>query len=139
MRNHLILIASASLFCWAAAGAQRSSGPSKGTLIVDGGGATEPVVREFARLAGGASASIVVIPTGASSFRFGPDKIILNPDWPRDRSEWRAYETHVKQWFGVDDVTVLHTRDRAVADSEAFAQPLTRATGVFLSAGNAGR
>ena len=81
----------------------------------------------------------MVIPTGASSLRFGPDKIILNPDWPRDRAEWKAYESHVKQWFGVDNITFLHTRDRSIADSEEFVKPLLDATGVFLGTGNAGR
>ena len=34
---------------------------------------------------------------------------------------------------------MLHTRDRAVANSDAFVAPLKSATGVYLIAGNAGR
>ena len=34
---------------------------------------------------------------------------------------------------------VLHTRDRAIADSASFVAPLKSATGVYLVAGNAGR
>src|SRR6266852_4786843 len=71
---------------------QRSSGPAKGTLIVDGGGTTDSVKDRFVSIAGGKEARIVAIPTGASSIRFGPQKIILNPDWPRNRPEWLAYE-----------------------------------------------
>src|SRR6185503_2059722 len=68
--------------------AQRSSGPPNGTLIVDGGGATDAVVRRFVELAGGAQARIVAIATAPSAIRFGPDNIVLNPDWPRERKEW---------------------------------------------------
>lgn len=119
--------------------AQRSSGPAKGILIIDGGGTTATVKNQFVLLAGGPKARIVVIPTGASSLRFGEKNIILNPDWPRDRPEWLAYEADLKQWLGIENVTVIHTRDRKVADSEDFAKPLQTATGVFLSTGNAGR
>jgi cyanophycinase len=122
-----------------AASAQRSSGPAKGILIVDGGGVTDLVRDRFMSLAGGASARIVVIPTGVSSLRFGEKKTILDPDWPRDRPEWLAYEAYLKKWLGTEHVTVIHTRDRKVADSEDFVRALRNATGVFLSAGNAGR
>ncbi|HXD32593.1 MAG TPA: cyanophycinase [Pyrinomonadaceae bacterium] len=119
--------------------AQRSTGPVKGTLIVDGGGSTDLVKNRFVERAGGAQAHIVVIPTGASSVRFGDDKIILDPDWPRDRTEWKAYEAYLKHWFGVEDVIVIHTRDRKTANSDQFIAPLRKATGVFLGAGNSGR
>jgi cyanophycinase len=119
--------------------AQGSSGPSRGTLIVDGGGSTDLVKDRFVAIAGGKNAKIVVIPTGASSLRFGPEKTILDPDWPRDRTEWAAYQKYLTTWSGTEHITVLHTRDRAVADSEEFAKPLRTATGVFLGTGNAGR
>src|ERR1700704_6134156 len=113
--------------------AQRSSGPARGILIVDGGGATALVRDRFLSLAGGAKARIIVIPTGASSLRFGEKNTILDPDWPRDRPEWAAYEEYLKQWFGTENVTVLHTRDREVANSADFVIPLLNATGVFLA------
>jgi len=119
--------------------AQRSSGPANGILIVDGGGGTALVMKMFASLAGGAKARVVVFPTGASSLRFGETNVILNPDWLRERPEWTAYEAYLKQLLGVDNITIMHTRDRRVADSEEFVRPLTTATGVFLSTGNAGR
>jgi cyanophycinase len=119
--------------------AQRSSGPAKGILIIDGGGLTDLVKDKFAELAGGSKARIVVIPTAASSIRFGDDKVILDPDWPRERAEWKAYETYLKRWFGTDDVIIIHTRDRKTADSSSFVAPIKTATGVFLGAGNAGR
>jgi cyanophycinase len=119
--------------------AQRSSGPVKGILILDGGGMTAIVRDRFVSLAGGAKARIVVIATGVSALRFGEKNTILDPDWPRDRPEWPAYEAYLKQWLGTENVTVIHTRDRKVADSEDFVKPLRTATAVFLSAGNAGR
>jgi len=119
--------------------AQRSSGPAKGILILDGGGTTAIVRDRFVSLAGGAKARIVVIPTGVSALRFGEKNTILDPDWPRDRPEWAAYEAYLKQWLGTENVTVIHTRERKVADSEDFVKPLRTATAVFLSAGNAGR
>ncbi len=127
------------LFGCACLWGQRSSGPAKGTLIVDGGGTTDLVKELFVSIAGGKEARIVVIPTGASSIRFGSQKVILNPDWPRDRPEWSAYEADLKMWFGVGNVVVLHTRNRAIADAEEFVAPLRTATGVFLGTGNAGR
>jgi|SRR5439155_18581509 len=104
----IFLLASAS------AQGQRSTGPSKGTLVVDGGGATDLVKQRFVSLVGGPNARIVVIPTGASALRFGPENTVLNSDWPRERPEWAAYERYLKNWFGSENIIVLHTRDRAV-------------------------
>lgn len=140
MKNRFFAAAGCiALVCIAAFSAQRSSGPAKGILIVDGGGTTAIVRDRFVSLAGGAKARIVVIPTGVSSLRFGEKNTILDPDWRADRPEWAAYEAYLKQWLGIENVTVIHTRDRKVADSEEFVKPLRTATGVFLSAGNAGR
>ena len=140
MKSRLIAAAAClTLLGIVAFSAQRSSGPAKGILILDGGGTTAIVRDRFVSLAGGAKARIVVIPTGASSLRFGEKNTILDPDWPRDRPEWAAYEAYLKQWLGTENVTVIHTRERKVADSEDFVKPLRTATAVFLSAGNAGR
>lgn len=118
---------------------QRSSGPAKGILIVDGGGATNLVKDKFVSLAGASHARIVVVPTGASALRFGPNNTTLDLDSPPERAEWEGYEAYLKNWLGLESVVVLHTRDRETADSEEFVKPLQTATGVFLSAGNAGR
>ena len=127
-----------SLCCTTLVG-QQSGGPPKGTLIVDGGGTTTPIKDRFVTLAGGANARIVAIPTGASALKFGPKDTILDLKWPRERPEWKGYEDDLKKWFGVENVTVIHTRDRAIADSKEFVKPLQTATGVFLGTGNAGR
>jgi cyanophycinase len=135
------LVGAAALVTSAASplAAQKSAGPPNGTLILDGGGATEPVVRRFVELAGGAQARIVVCPTAASAIKFGEQDVVLDPDWPRDRKEWGQYQAHLTRWLGADRIEVLHTRDRSEADSKAFVAPLDSATGVYLTAGNAGR
>ena len=138
IRRTIFAVAMVAL-CNCPLGAQKAAGPAAGTLIVDGGGATEPIVRRFVEHAGGPQAHIVVFATGPSAIRFGDQNIILNPDWPRDRKEWNQYEEYLKGWLGVDLVQVLHTRDRDVANSDAFLAPLKSATGVYLIAGNAGR
>ena len=125
--------------CAAPLDAQKSSGPQRGTLIVDGGGATNDVRKKFVELAGGANARIVVIPTGPSTIRFGEQNTILDPDALRDAAEWRAYTAYIKEWLGIDTVVFMHTRDRAIASSEAFVRPLKDATGVYLTPGNSGR
>lgn len=119
--------------------AQKSAGPRTGTLIIDGGGVTGPIVRRFVELAGGRRSQILVIVTGPSALRFGPQNTILNPDWPHDRTEWSQYREYLKGWLGVDSVHLLHTRDTAEANTPAFVAPLRSATGVYLIAGNAGR
>ena len=52
----------------------------------------------------------------------------------RHRREEREEETFIRR-FGVKNVTVLHTRDRAEADTEAFVAPLKTARGVWFGGG----
>src|SRR5262249_54126565 len=96
-------------------------GPRSGTLVIDGGGQNPATGRAFVKLAGGPDAEIVLIPTATES---EPDA----DDLERSR---RAFERS----FGVSHVTVLHTRDRAQADTEAFVAPLKKARGVWFSGG----
>lgn len=97
-----------------------------GTLLLVGGGPTQDDLNaEFVRLAGGASAKIVVIPTAAVDA--GKDAEAL-----ADAEGWARI-------LGVPHVTVMHTSSRKEADSEAFVRPLRDATGVFLAGGEAGR
>lgn len=95
-------------------------GPDKGSLVIVGGAMRDPaILQRFLRLAGGADAPIVVIPTagGADSY---------------DQS-WRGLRSFTAG--GATDVTLLHTYDRAVADSEQFVAPLLRARGVWFTGG----
>jgi cyanophycinase len=98
--------------------ATESTGPPKGALVISGGAEIQPIVTRFVELAGGPDARFVFIPTATES-----DATI-----PRAGESW-------KRRFGVKNVTVLHTRDRAEADSEKFVAPLREANGVWFGGG----
>lgn len=95
-------------------------GPANGSLVVVGGAMRDPgIVRRFIDLAGGPDAPIVVIPTagGAAEYdRFYPGL-----------RQFRA--------AGATNLTVIHTNDRAEADSEAFVVPIREAGGVWFPGG----
>lgn len=95
-------------------------GHPRGSLLLAGGGRLGPeVIARFVELAGGADARIVVIP-GAGT----------QEDFPEDWSGFRLLEK-----AGAQNLVVLHTRDREVADSPGFAAPLREATGVWIPGG----
>ena len=88
--------------------------------MIAGGGRVGPeILTRFFDLAGGRDAPLVVIPTanGAESYP---------PDW----SGLKMFRD-----FGVTNITVLHTNDRTVADSEAFVKPITTARAVWFPGG----
>jgi cyanophycinase len=95
-------------------------GPDRGALFIAGGGVLDgEIVATFVRLAGDRDARIVIIPTAATEDSF-----------PESWAGLRLFRQ-----AGVEDVTVLHTRSRTTADSEAFTEPLRSATGVWFSGG----
>ncbi len=95
-------------------------GPPHGTLVAAGGGPVRgEILERFVAHAGGASARIVVIPTAHDGDAFSDG--------------WKGLAPFRK--MGAAGVTVLHTRDRTVAESEAFVAPLKAATGVWISGG----
>src|SRR5687767_2794074 len=88
-------------------------GPDKGTLVIVGGNMQDPaIVSRFIDLAGGSEAPIVIIPTAGEA-----------------DDEYDQYWSGLKQWRqnGAKNITVMHTRDRKVADSEAFVKPIREA------------
>src|SRR5262245_5352696 len=94
-------------------------GPKSGTLVIDGGARSPEAVRAFVNLAGGPDSAFVLIPTAAENV-------------PVDvKARGAAFAAE----FGVKHVTVLHTRDRAEADREAFVAPLETARGVWFGGG----
>ena len=98
---HLVVLALLLASTTIAAGAE--VGPTNGSLIVAGGGVTDPAIYErFVALAGGPEAPIVVIPTAGSGETYGDF-------WPGLKRLRDAGATHI---------TVLHTRDRREADRE---------------------
>jgi len=99
---------------------QSKVGPPRGTLVVHGGGKlTKDFLSQFVELAGGPHAPMVVIPTAGDEDKY-PD------DWPG-----------LKPWInaGFQHITLLHTRDRAVADTPKFVRPLETARAVWITGG----
>jgi cyanophycinase len=98
-----------------------SHGPKKGTLLITGGITQRRDYERFIAMAGGVNARIVVIPSA----------IITAPLSAAEMEKFCIDPTT----FGGTQCTVLHTTDRAVADSESFVSPLKEATGVWLMGG----
>jgi len=95
-------------------------GPEKGALVIVGGAMQDPaIVKRFIDLAGGPDAPIVIIPTAG------------------DADEYDQYWSGLRQWRenGATNLTVVHTRDRKAADTEAFVKPIRAARGVFFAGG----
>ena len=118
--------------------AHTSSGPERGTLILTGGD-LETGLKEFVTLAGGPDANIVYIPTAASSLRLPSGLIwewLYTDELPANTPEFKA---ELCKLFGIKSITILHTRNRKIANSEEFVKPLRSAQGVWISGGNAGR
>jgi cyanophycinase len=94
--------------------------PGDGWLLIAGGGTLPPsIYRRFVRLAGGANARIVVIPTASSEEGFDDDWYGLAP---------------LKR-AGARSLRILHTRSREEANSLPFVAALENATGVWISGG----
>lgn len=95
-------------------------GPARGAVLAAGGGDLgADIFDRFLELAGGIDARIVLIPTAGAE------------DGSHDA--WTALEA--LRDAGATSIEVLHTRNRNVADLEAFSGPLHDATGVWISGG----
>ncbi len=95
-----------------------SLGPDKGSLVIVGGGKLgDEIVSRFITLAGGKDAKFIFVSTASGS------------DKPAD----------VAKTFlalaGCKNVTVLHTKDRAIANSKEFVEPLKKANAVWFEGG----
>jgi cyanophycinase len=100
--------------------ARSSVGPERGALVIVGGGGLGPeIVTRFVALAGGPESEFVVIPTASET----------------DPVDTRRARERFMKAFGVKNVSVLHTRDRAEADTDAFVAPLRTATAVWYDGG----
>lgn len=100
--------------------AEPAVGPQRGSVVAVGGALRDTaIVRRFVELAGGPEAPIVVIPTAGGAESYDDDFAPMR--------RLRA--------VGVTNLTMLHTDDPAVADSEGFVGPLLDAGGVWFSGG----
>jgi cyanophycinase len=96
-----------------------------GALVIVGGGGTPPLVHDlFFHLAGGPQARVVHIPSATRLFDEIPDK----------REYYCEFYEHNPLSF-----EFLHTYDRSVAERIEFAEPLDRATGVWIGGGTQSR
>lgn len=88
--------------------------------MVGGGGMKDPaIVERFLELAGGPEVPIVVIPTAGGGDHYD--------------QYWTGLGSFKEA--GATKLTVLHTRDRNVADSEEFVKPIREARGVWFTGG----
>jgi cyanophycinase len=101
----------------------QTSGPEKGWLIIDGGGVPDEVKKRFVALAGGSDANIVFIPTALS------DEEMTAQGFFQGQGKGLA-----RSW-GINHITMLHTRDKARANSEYFIDVLRKASGVLIWGG----
>jgi len=102
-------------------------GPAKGTLVIVGGGSMEGtgILEKFIQLAGGPEARVVVVPTAGGN---------KNPDGTiRVYNEERVLAAWLKR--GLKNVTMLHTHDPKIADTEEFVKPLREANAVWFEGG----
>ncbi len=88
-------------------------------MIIGGGLRSEALLKQFIALSGGPEASILLVPTAAE----GDDPA----------SYWE--DLRDLEAAGARHVTILHTRDRKIADSDAFVAPIRQAGGVFIMGG----
>ncbi len=95
-------------------------GPERGALVVVGGAMRSPeIYQRFIELAGGPDAHIVLVPTAGGAEEYD--------EFYQGMNAWRAN--------GARNLTILHTTDPAVADTDAFVEPLRTAGGVFFFGG----
>jgi cyanophycinase len=103
--------------------AEASLGPEKGTLLIIGGAARDPLfLKLFKEYAGGDTAHIIVVPTAYDDNQIKKDSAFI----------------HLRAKFeqaGFKNIRIMHTRDKAVANSEAFIAPIKKASGVYFMGG----
>ncbi len=95
-------------------------GQEMGSLVIVGGAMkSDSIVNRFVELAGGWDAAIVVIPTASGRENYTQNSGLAG--WLRK--------------LGATNVTVLHTNDRKMADTDSFVRPLRNANGVWFGGG----
>ena len=103
-----------------------AKGPSKGKLLLMGGGILEVHAELIRRFAGGEEARIVVIPTA-----FSDEEIARDP-------EFKKVKRHFEK-LGFSNTHILHTRDPEVANQPTFTKPLEEVMAVIILGGKTQR
>jgi cyanophycinase len=95
-------------------------GPKNGTLFIGGGSiSSDSLIKTFIKLAGGNDAAIVVIPTADVGEKY-------------DKNVGAAGRMRK---LGATNVSILHTSNRAIANTDSFVQPLMNASAVWFGGG----
>ena len=103
-------------------------GPATGTLVIVGGGSTAGtgIMERFIELGGGAEEGrFVIVPTAGGNYDREGNLRVFDED--RVLASWRER--------GVMNVSMLHTHDAKLADTEAFSADLVQATAVWFNGG----
>ena len=99
-------------------------GPAHGALVISGGAeTTADIYKRFIELAGGPDAFILVVPTSGNAEKYDDSCECLR---------WLKLA-------GARNLRLLHTNDRATANTEAFVAPLQKARGIWFAEGNSWR
>jgi cyanophycinase len=119
------LIMLTCLFAFVSLATAQTTGPGRGWLIIDGGGEPDEVKKRFVELAGGPDANFVLIPTAQSDEQIEKGGFFRGQGkgWARS---WGIHDGHI---------TMLHTRDKARANSDYFIDALRKASGVWIMGG----
>ena len=103
-------------------------GPANGTLVIVGGGSMlgTGIMEKFIELGGGAEEGrFVVVPTAGGNYDGEGNLRVFDED--EVLRSWRER--------GVANVSMLHTHDPELADTEAFGSDLAQATAVWFNGG----
>ena len=103
-------------------------GPPNGTLVIVGGGSSNGtgIVERFIELGGGAEEGrFVIVPTAAGNY--DREGNLREYEEERTLRSWRER--------GLVNVSMLHTHDPAVANTEEFVAELRQATAVWFNGG----
>ena len=124
MSLRIIIMNAVAVFTWtclfSVTTMAQTSGPERGSLVIVGGGMQDlDILVRFGELAGGLDAPIVVIPTAGGADNY-------------DQS-WQGLQQF--RDAGLTNITLLHTYDPAVADTDAFAGAIQQAQGVWFTGG----
>ena len=98
-------------------------GPENGSLLIIGGFASDSIFLPlFSELAGGYETPIVVIPTASDDESLANDHAFKKIE-------------KIFQKAGFQNIQILHTRDRDVANSEEFTKTINNAKGIWFMGG----
>lgn len=100
-----------------------SAGPENGHLVIVGGSMSDPsIYAKFMELAGGQESNFVIIVTAGTDEYLIDNKGIENIE--------KRFRDH-----GFKNLTILHTRDPVVANTDEFIKPITEASGLWFTGG----